>query len=77
MIKALTVLMTIVRIAAFDSSDADKAAADIVCTGTHDEITIQQVLDKFEGNNTDTCEIYFADGTTEMQPIARLSSFRR
>ena len=71
MIKALTILMTVVRIAAFDSSDADKAAADVICTGTHDEITIQQVLDNFNGNKTETCEIYLADGTYHIDGFHR------
>ena len=63
MIRLLTILTTLVRIAAFDSSEADKAKADVICTGTHDEVTIQQVLDKFDGNRTETCEVYLADGT--------------
>ena len=62
MIKLLTSLMTIINIAAFNSSAADKAAADVVCSGVHDEVTIQQVLDRFDGNTSETCEIYFADG---------------
>lgn len=33
------------RIAAHDSSEESKKSADIVCTGEHDELTIQKVLD--------------------------------
>lgn len=33
------------RIAAHDSSEGSKKSADIVCTGEHDELTIQKVLD--------------------------------
>lgn len=33
------------RIAAHDSSEVSKKSADIVCTGEHDELTIQKVLD--------------------------------
>ena len=33
------------RIAAHDSSEESKNSADIVCTGEHDELTIQKVLD--------------------------------
>ncbi len=33
------------RIAAYDSSEESKKSADIVCTGEHDELTIQKVLD--------------------------------
>ena len=33
------------RIAAHDSSEDSKKSADVVCTGEHDELTIQKVLD--------------------------------
>ena len=33
----LFTLLAVVRIAAFNSSDEAKAAADVVCTGNHDE----------------------------------------
>lgn len=33
------------RVAAHDSSEDSKKSADIVCTGEHDELTIQKVLD--------------------------------
>lgn len=33
------------RVAAHDSSEESKKSADIVCTGEHDELTIQKVLD--------------------------------
>lgn len=33
------------RIAAHDSSEESKKSADVVCTGEHDELTIQKVLD--------------------------------
>ena len=33
------------RIAAHDSSEESKKSADIVCTGEHDELTIQKILD--------------------------------
>ena len=34
------------RVAAHDSSEDSKKSADVVCTGEHDELTIQAVLDK-------------------------------
>ena len=56
-------LLAVVRIAAFNSSEEAKQSADIVCTGNHDEKTIQTVLDKYDGNTTETCTLIFADGT--------------
>ena len=40
------------RIAAHDSSEDSKKSADIVCTGEHDELTIQKVLDGFDWVDT-------------------------
>ena len=40
------------RIAAHDSSEESKKSADIVCTGEHDELTIQKVLDGFDWVDT-------------------------
>lgn len=51
-----------VSIAASNSSDADKAASDVVCTGVHDEITIQKVLDRFDRNNSERINVEFCDG---------------
>ena len=59
----LITFLTIVRIAAFNSTDEAKAAADVICTGEHDEQTIQKVLDRFDENNSETCSFVFADGT--------------
>ena len=56
-------LLTVIRIAAFNSSEQAKASADVVCTGTHDEVTIQQELDKYDGENSHTCTFILADGT--------------
>lgn len=56
-------LLTVVRIAAFNSSEEAKASADVVCTGTHDEVTIQQELDKYDGENSHTCTFILTDGT--------------
>ena len=50
------------RIAAHDSSEESKKSADIVCTGEHDELTIQKVLDGFDGTMTRGCHILFYDG---------------
>ena len=50
------------RIAAHDSSEESKKSADIVCTGEHDELTIQKVLDGFDGTMTQGCHILFYDG---------------
>ena len=41
-------LLAVVKIAAFNSSDVAKRAADVVCTGNHDEKTIQTILDRFD-----------------------------
>ena len=35
-----------VRVAAANSSDDAKAAADFVCSGEHDEATIQKAIDR-------------------------------
>lgn len=51
-----------VRIAASDSSPENKRSADVVCTGQHDERTIQAVLDSFDGVMTRGCHILFYDG---------------
>lgn len=40
------------RIAAHDSSEESKKSADIVCTGEHDELTIQKVLDSSDWVDT-------------------------
>ena len=56
-------LLAVVKIAAFNSSEEAKQSADVVCTGNHDEKTIQAVLDKYDGNNSETCTLIFADGT--------------
>ena len=64
-------LLTVVKIAAFNSSDEAKLAADVVCTGNHDEKTIQEVLDRFDGNNTETCSVIFADGTYNIDGFYR------
>lgn len=67
----LITLLTVLRIAAFDSSEEAKAKADVVCTGEHDELTIQKVLDKFDGNSTETCSIIISDGTYHMDGFHR------
>lgn len=36
-------LLTIFKIAAFNSFEDAKLAADIICTGNHEEMTIQKV----------------------------------
>lgn len=51
----------VVKVAAFDSSKEDKKAADVVCKGEHDELTIQAVLDMFEGD-TLTNSVLLAQG---------------
>lgn len=51
-----------VRIAAYNSLDADKSAADVVCSGEHDEITIQEVLDRYDRNSSESVRILFSDG---------------
>jgi len=51
-----------VTIAASNSLESEKAAADVVCTGTHDELTIQRVLDQFDKNSSETVKILFYDG---------------
>lgn len=50
------------RVAAHDSSEDSKKSADVVCTGEHDELTIQKVLDGFDGTMTRGCHILFYDG---------------
>ncbi len=52
-----------VIVAASDSSESDKASADIVCSGSHDELTIQKVLDRFDGNSRESVHIVLCDGT--------------
>lgn len=51
-----------VTIAASNSSAADKASADVVCTGVHDELTIQKVLDEFDKVNNESVKIRLCDG---------------
>lgn len=51
-----------VRIAAYDSSEESKKSADIVCSGDHDEIVIQNVLDRYDGVSTHGCHILLYDG---------------
>lgn len=55
-----------VTVAASNSSDPDKAAADVVCTGVHDELTIQKVLDGFDGNDSESIKVVFCDGVYNM-----------
>lgn len=51
-----------VTIAASNSSDADKASANVVCPGVHDELTIQKILDQFDKNNSESVKLEFCDG---------------
>lgn len=51
-------------IAADDASDAWKASADYVCDGSHDEVEIQEALDRF-ANDLDGGLILLSDGTFE------------
>ena len=69
--QVIITLLTVVRIAAFNSSEEAKLAADVVCTGTHDEVTIQNVLDRFDGNNSETCSFIIADGTYNIDGFHR------
>jgi len=54
---------TTVRIAAHDSSEEARSGADVVCTGVHDELAIQEVLDGFSASPEDGYTILFHDGT--------------
>ena len=51
-----------VRVAAYDSSDEAKRSADVVCTGENDELTIQKILDEYDGVTNRGCHILFYDG---------------
>lgn len=55
-------------VAANDSSDAGKAAADYICTGAADEVVIQEALDNFRPNGIGTNpklpgKLLFLEGT--------------
>lgn len=51
-----------IRFAAANSSEKDRASADVVCSGNHDELAIQNVLDRFDKNSTEPIALYFASG---------------
>lgn len=56
----------IINISAFDSSESDKNNAQFVCSGTHDELTIQSAIDLLpEGG-----EIVLANGTYNIDGFA-------
>lgn len=60
-----------VTIAASDSADADKASADVVCTGKSDELTIQEVLDRFDGCSDEQVCIRLCDGVYHIDGFHR------
>lgn len=60
-----------VRIAAYNSLEEEKAAADVVCSGTHDELTIQKVLDQFDGVSTEAVKVLLYDGVYNIDGFHR------